>query len=51
MAPKKMSAKKKATTQKKKDGKKIGQTSVGALSPTGVYAKLDPRGGGPITKA
>ena len=51
MPRKKMNAKKKTLPNKKSLVKKTGTTSVGALSPTGVYAKLDPRGGGPITKA
>ena len=49
MPSKKINAKKKNSSAKK-PGKKIGTTTIGALSPTGVNAKLDPRGGGPIQK-
>lgn len=37
--------------EKKKMAKSTkSQTLCGALSPTGVGAKIDPRGGGPISK-
>lgn len=49
MPTKKMNAKKKGSDSKKKPNKKMSRTTVGALSPTGVNAKIDPNGGGPIT--